>query len=175
MIEIPAEVKEYLSSRDALHRVQVVNHYPNLQQTLSEPQTRTAILTWLTSEEAWEQSMSSLLDSCLAFLQAGATPEESPIVRNFLFHNNPHVRLHAYEFLISLYFPDQNPEALLILLHSMLLDADDLVRTQAISYIERANLVTELKEFLKGWLKAAPSRGWSQTESFELVERFSNN
>ena len=170
MQQIPAEVREYLSTNDTLYRAQLSQRYPHLPDTLTAPTTQTAVLNWLSSDEAWDQSLNGFVVNCLMFLRSDATPEKAQIVRNFLVHADPYVRLHAYEFLLTLYFPNNNPEALLMLLQTMLLDADDSVRAQAASYIERANAVAELRDFLKSWLKGAQSRGWAGSESFELVE-----
>jgi len=171
MQEIPEEVRAYLSSDDALMRAQLLQTYPSLQQTLSDPQTRTALLSWLASDEAWQPDATGFVAHALAYLRVGAKQDEAPIVRTFLVHTDAHVRLRAYEFLLSLYFPDRNPEAMFLLLHGMLLDGDDTVRAQAAHYIERANAVGELRGFLESWRKVAPSRGWDGSESFELVER----
>ncbi len=171
MQQIPAEVREYLSTNDTLYRAQLSQRYPHLHDTLAAPTTQTAVLNWLTSDEAWDQSLSGFVVNCLMFLRSDATSEKAQIARNFLVHADPYVRLQAYEFLLTLYFPNNNPEALLMLLQTMLLDADDGVRAQAASYIERANAVSELRGFLNSWLKGAQSRGWAGAESFELVER----
>jgi ADP-ribosylglycohydrolase len=169
MQAIPAEVREYLSTSDSLYRAQVVQRYPDLQQTLNDPATRKAILDWLTSDEAWEPSLSSFTSNSLALLRVGAAQEEAQIVRSFLLHPDPWVRLSAYDFLLTLYFPDRNREAMFLLLHGMLSDNDDMVRAQAARYIERADAVDELRDFLQRWYKEAPGRGWADTESFELV------
>ena len=170
MEEIPSEIRAYLSTNDSLFRVQIAQHYPGLQQTLNDPASRKAILNWLASDEAWDPTVSGFTSNSLEFLRAGAVEDEAQIVRGFLLHSDPQVRLRAYEFLLTLYFPDKNREAMFLLLHSMLSDTDDMVRTQAARYIERANAGTDLKDFLQRWYKTAPDRGWDGTESFELVE-----
>jgi len=170
MQEIPAGVREYLASDDALIRAQLLHINPNLKQTLEDPQTRTAILNWLASDEAWDSALSGFVLNCLGFLRSGAAVSEDQIVRTFLLHPDPYVRLRAYEFLLTLYFPDRNREAMFLLLHGMLSDSADAVRAQAVRYIERANAVAELRGSLERWYKRAQNLGWTGTESFELVE-----
>jgi hypothetical protein len=171
MPEIPEDVKAYLVSHNVLAREQLHQQYPNLEQLMGDPQTRKTILDWLASEEAWADSSAVLAMRCLEFLQNGATEDEAPIVKTFLLHSNTFVRLRAFEFLLTLYFPDKNREAMFILLHSMLFDPDDTVRVSGVSYIERANAIGELKEFLQRWIKVAASRGWENTQSYELIEQ----
>lgn len=175
MQAIPDEVREYLSTSDSLDRALVTQRYPDLQQTLNDPATRKAVLDWLASDKAWELALSSFTSNSLAFLRVGATQEEAQIVRGFLLHPDPGVRLSAYDFLLTLYFPDKNREAMFLLLHGMLSDNDDMVRAQAARYIERVDAVDELRNFLQRWYKEAPGRGWADTESFELVERLLNS
>jgi hypothetical protein len=174
MEAIPPEVREYLSTKDALFRAHVVQRYPVLDQVLNSPATRKALLDWLASDAAWNPTISSFTSNCLEFLRVGAAEGEAQTVRAFLLHPDPYVRLRAYEFLLTLYFPDKNREAMLLLLQGMLSDNDDVVRAQAASYIERADAVSELKDFLQQWYKSAPLRGWARTESFELIERLLN-
>src|SRR5260370_22553026 len=174
MQEIPAGVREYLSTTDSLYRAEVAQRYPDLQKALNDPATRKAVLDWLASDEAWDSANSGFTSNCLEFLRAGATEGEAQIVRGFLLHPEPQVRLRAYEFLLTLYFPDKNREAMFLLLHGMLSDNDDMVRAQAARYIERANAVAELRDFLQRWYKTASDRGWAGTERFELVERLLN-
>lgn len=171
MLEIPTEVKAYLASNDVLFREQLRQRFPNLEQLLGDPQTRKAILDWLASEEAWDDSAAPFAMRCLEFLQNGATEEEAPIVKTFLLQPNAFVRLRAFEFLLTLYFPDKNREAMFLLLHSMLFDPDDAVRNSGAAYIDRASAVMELRGFLLRWSKVAASRGWENTESFERVQQ----
>src|SRR5262245_26146075 len=171
MPEIPTEVKAYLISHNVLTREQLRQRYPNLDQLLSAPQTRKTILEWLASEVAWDESNAEFVMRCLEFLQDGATEDEASVVKTFLLHPNAYVRLRAFEFLLTLYFPDKNREALFLLLHSMLFDSADAVRKSGAAYIDRANAVTEMREFLQRWIKVAASRGWENTDSFELVQQ----
>jgi len=170
MAEIPEEVKAYLISPNVLLREQVRQRYPNIDQIMADPETQKTILSWLQSQDAWEEPNAELVMRCLDFLQEQASAQPAPTVKTFLMHSNAFVRLRAFEFLLMLYFPDKNREALFLLLHNMLFDPDNTVRNSAAAYIERANAVPELREFLQQWLKVAPGRGWEKTESFERVQ-----
>ena len=174
MAEIPTEVKAYLATNDVLFREQLRQRYPNLEQLLGAPQTRKAILDWLASEEAWDDAAAQFVMRCLEFLQNGATEEEASTVKTFLMHPDAFVRLRAFEFLLALYFPDKNREAMFLLLHGMLFDPENAVRISGAEYIDRANAVAELREFLQRWSKVAASRGWENTDSYELVQQLLN-
>jgi hypothetical protein len=169
--EIPPEVKEYLSMEDGLARVELLHQHPRLEERLQDPATRQAVLDWLGGNEARQPAWSGLAASALAFVRPGITPDDAPVVRTFLVHPVPAVRRGAFELLLTLYFPDRDREALLMLLHSMLLDADDTVRSAAARYVERIGLAEELGAFLRSWLEAAGARSWADTESYELVNR----
>lgn len=171
MQEIPAEVREYLSVNDSLARLQLFQDHPGLKDLLEASGTRAALLDWLGGEEAWEESRSTFVVSCLELLRSTAQPSDEQIVRAFLLHPNPFVRLRAYELLLTLYYPETNRNAMFLLLHGMLSDADDRVRVSAAAYIQGIGAAGELKSFLERWLKLAPERGWQGTESYELVER----
>jgi len=171
MPEIPPEVKAYVASTNLLVREQLRQRYPNLDQLLAQPETRQAILAWLSSEEAWDESTSDFVMRCLEFLQTDATETEAPIVKTFLLHPNSFVRLRAFEFLLRLYFPDKNREAMFLLLNNMLFDEDDAVRVSGAGYIDRAKAIGEFRDFLERWLKVAASRGWQNTQSFELIQQ----
>lgn len=170
MTYIPPEVKQYLSSDDDLLRARLVQQYPRLQETVDDPKTRVAILEWLASDEAHEKSSAGFASACLKFLRAKASQNEAPIVKTFLLHTDSHVRLRAYEFLLTLFFREKDREAMLGLLHSMLSDSDDMVRAQSARYIERTGAADELQDHLQRWHLDALSRGWRGTQSFELVE-----
>jgi len=169
MPEIPPEVKAYLVSPNVLAREQLRQSYPDLEQVMSDPQTRKAIVDWLTSDDAWVEANASFAMRCLEFLLENASEEDATVVKTFLLHPDPLVRLRAFEFLLTLYFPDKNREAMFLLLHSMLFDSDDPVRVVGASYIDRANAIGELRQFLQRWIKVAISRGWENTRSYELV------
>jgi hypothetical protein len=170
MQEIPAHVLEYLSSRDSMVKAQIAGEHPELQQQLSDPSTRAAILKWLGSEAAWEPTALGLLLNCLRFLQGG-TVEEAAIVRPFVLHADPFVRIAAFEFLLALYYPNKNPEALLLIFQNMLSDQNDKVRSLAAHYIETISVGGEMKEFLERWYKNAKNLGWGGTESVERIGR----
>jgi len=175
MQEIPFGVRDYLSTNDSLYRRQVTQRYPGLQEDLSDPATRKAILNWMVSDAAWDSTGTNFVGNCLEFLRAEGVEEEAQIIRGFLLHSDPRVRLRTYEFLLTLYFPDKNFEAMFLLLHGMLSDDNDMVRALGARYIERAGAVPKLRDFLQRWYKVAPDRGWANTESFELVENLLNN
>lgn len=169
MQDIPAEVREYLTAGDGLGQIAVEEAHPDVKRTLADPRTRVAILNYLATDKPWQEPSPGFIINALAFLQGGAAAGEIPVIRPYLLHPIAVVRLRAYEFLLSVYFPTQAREPLLLLLQNMLLDPDDVVRAQAVRYAQRANAVGELKEFLKRWYKLAPSRRWDATESFDLV------
>lgn len=171
MLDIPIAVHEYLAVNDSLARAQLFQSHPDLKLVLADPRTRAAVLDWLGTEEAWEPSRSSFVANCLAFLRAGAQQDDEQVVRAFLLHEDPFVRLRAYELLLTLYYPEHNRNAMFLLLHGMLSDPDDRVRVSAAAYIQGVGAAGELKGFLQRWLKLAPERGWEGTESFEMVER----
>jgi hypothetical protein len=171
MAELPEAVKAYLTSHNILLREQVKQRYPNIDQVMADPETEKTILSWLVSQDAWAVSNAELVMRCLEFLQERASEQQAPIVKTFLLHTSAFVRLRAFEFLLMLYFPDKNREAMFLLLHTMLLDPDNTVRNSAAAYIERANAVPELRDFLQQWLRAAASRGWDKSESYERVQQ----
>ncbi|RIK44206.1 MAG: hypothetical protein DCC55_03180 [Chloroflexi bacterium] len=148
-----------------------MQRHPDLNQSLRDPSTRAALLEWLASDAARDPAQSGTVANTLEFLRIGATPTEAMTIRPFLLHPDPFVRLRAYEFLLTLYFPDKNREAMLLLFHNMLTDRDEAVRSLAVSYIERANAVAELRGVLETWLQTARQQGWENTETLELVER----
>ena len=168
MQDISDPLLRYLSTRNSFLRKEIVSEYPDLQKDLNDPVTRTAILNWLRTEAAWDPSQLALLLSCLEFLRGGPV-EETVVVRPFLLHSDVFVRIAAYEFLMALYYPDKNPEALLMVFQNMLSDQDDKVRSLAAHYIETIDVTGELKEFLDRWHKNAEALGVKDTESFERI------
>jgi hypothetical protein len=174
MQSIPAEVREYLASNDSLLRAELSRRYPDLNQTLNDPSTRSAVLAWLAGNEAWQDDLIHFTINCLKYLQGKASSDESQVVRSFLLHPNPHVRLAAYENLLTLYFPDKNPEALLQLLQNMFSDSDETIRVEAARYARQSGVVPELKGFLQRWRKLAVTQGWENFESVELVDQLLN-
>jgi hypothetical protein len=171
MASIPGEVRSYLSTNDSLVRAALAEQFPDLQETLADPETRDAVLAWLAGDDAWEAANAHFTMNALRYLQGKATQAEAQTVRPFLLHTDPNVRLAAYEFLLTLYFPDKNPEALLQLLQNMLSDELEMVRASAARYIKQSAVTPELERFLQRWQKTAQDKGWADTESYELVER----
>jgi len=171
METIPKEVRAYLSTNDSLARAQLQQQYPDLNEKLNEAETRTAVLHWLTTDEAWADNMAHFTVNCLRYLRGKASPDEAPTIRAFLLHSQPAVRRVAYECLLTLYYPDKNREALLQLLQNMLSDADEAVRAEGARYVKQAGVTQDLQGFLQRWQKQAQDQGRGDTESFELVER----
>jgi hypothetical protein len=171
MAEIPVAVREFLTSKDSMFRVSVVQRHPDLQQLLESPETRAALMEWLGSEEAWEPKSSIFTANVLEFLQASAAVEDAPVVKPFVLHPYAQVRRTAYEFLLALYYPDKNREAMFLLLSGMLSDADDQVRLVAASFIKGVGVVDELRSFLERWQKTAAAAGWEKTQSYEQIGR----
>jgi hypothetical protein len=174
MQDVPDSVLRYLSTRDSLLQAQIVDQYPELQKQLVDPNTRSAILKWLGQEAAWEPSNLPLLLNCLEFVRGGSA-EEAAVVRPFVLHPNPFVRIAAHEFLLALYYPDKNPEALLMVFQNMLSDESDKVRSLAAHYIENINVSGELKTFLERWYKNAKDTKTKDFESFERISRILGN
>lgn len=172
MQAIPAEIREYLSTNDSLVRAQLAQRYPDLDRTLNAEETRVSVLNWLASNEAWSENMSHFTMNSLKYLRSKASTEAAPVVRAFLLHPSAQVRLAAYEYLLTLYYPDKNREALLQLLQNMLMDRDELIRVEGARYVEQSQTADDLNDFLKRWDQTAAVRGWENTESHELVQRF---
>jgi hypothetical protein len=170
-MSIPPAVRAYLSSEDGLRRAQLSADHPELAEQLADPATRQALLDWLRSDEAQYPEAAPLVAGNIAFLRTAAEPGEASTLRPYTLHPDPAVRLSAFEFLLTLYFPDRNPDALLMVLQSMLADADDAVRTHGARYVERAGAASELAPFLARWAREAPDRDWQAGESAEVVGR----
>ncbi|MBW4710440.1 hypothetical protein KX928_21835 [Roseobacter sp. YSTF-M11] len=171
MSNLPAGVQDYLISEDALRRAQLLQDHPQLAEELKSPEVREIILAWLASDPARQASNESLLENCIEFLTAGAAPGEAAVIRPFSLHGNQHVRLRSYEFLVSLYFPDRNREALMSVLQLMLSDHSETVRREAAGFVQRANLSGEMTPFLRVWRDRAEEDGRGAEESFELINR----
>lgn len=170
-MSIPTVVTAYLSSEDKLRRAQLLADHPELGQLLEDPSTRTELVDWLRTDEADEPESAPLVAGVLMFLRTAAAAHEAAVIRPFTLHPDPIVRLRAYEILLTLYFPDRNPDALLLVLQSMLSDPHDGVRAQGARYVERAGAVAELAPFLTGWTRKAREREWDEGESAEVVDR----
>lgn len=171
MKKVPTDVQHYLESEDALVRAQLLQAHPALETELQSENLRRALLAWLSEEAAWASEAENLAGNCIEFLTPKASADEAETVRQFSLHGNPHVRLRSYEFLINLYFPDGNQQALLVVLQAMLSDRSEAIRREAAGYIQRAGAGVVLQPFLRRWQALALERGWNETESFELVAR----
>jgi hypothetical protein len=170
-MSLPPAVAAYLSSEDGLQRAQLTADHPELQALLRDAGTRLAVLDWLHSDEAQRPESTPLVAGSIGFLRTAAQPDEAAALRPYTLHREAKVRLRAYEFLLTLYFPDRNPDALLLVLQSMLSDPDDGVRSQGGRYVERAGAAGELAPFLARWSREAPERDWNAGESAEVVNR----
>lgn len=175
MSELPENIQKYLTVwNDTLARGMLLEEQPELTNLLDDPSTRHTLLQWLAGVESLDPQNALLTANALQFLRPSATSSDLSIVRKLLMHSDTIVRMRTYEFLLTLYFPDKNPEAMLMLLNSMLMDSDDTIRTQGVRYIQRANAVAELRDFLMSWQQAAASRGWLDSDSYELVQQVLN-
>ncbi len=174
MDNIPLEARAFLSTNDSLAQAQLAQQFPHLMATLTDPAVRAAVLAWLAGDDAWNATNTHFTLNALRYLRSAADPAEAQVVRPFLLHPQPSVRLAAYEFLLTLYYPDKNREALLQLLQNMLSDSEDAIRAAGARYADQADVAAELRSFLLRWQKTAPGQGWANTESFELVGRLLN-
>ncbi len=174
MDNIPVEARAFLSTNDSLAQAQLAQQFPNLQDTLRDPGVRAAVLAWLASDAAWDDANAHFTLNALRYLRSAADPAEAQVIRPFLLHSQPGVRLAAYEFLLTLYYPDKNREALLQLLQNMLSDSQDAIRSAGARYADQADVEAELHSFLLRWQKTAEAQGWVNSESFELVGRLLN-
>ncbi|HEY0017460.1 MAG TPA: hypothetical protein VGC13_14210 [Longimicrobium sp.] len=171
MIGLPEPLGAYLTAYDVLTRDAVLRAHAGLRDELQRPETRSTLLAWLASDDAWSPEGAGVLPAVLEFLRPAAVPSEAARVRPLLMHPDPPVRRGAFEFLLTLCFSGRNPEALLLLLGGMLMDEDETVRRTGADYASRAPADGELRDFLKRWLVLAPARGWTGSESYELVKR----
>ena len=170
-MDLPESVRSYLATEDALARAQLVADHPEIEAVLADAATRQTILDWLSGAEAQHPEHTSLVLGSLEFLRSGADPQDAAAVRSYTLHPDAGVRLRAFELLLTLYFPDRNREALLMVLQAMLTDADDRVRSAGARYVDRAGAAAELGTFLAGWSQQASARDWHTTESAEVVDR----
>jgi hypothetical protein len=168
---LPQPVLQYLATNDSLVRAQLSADHPDLPALLASSQTLAELRRWLGSDGAWAAESAQIVISGIELLRPELAAGDEQIIRSFLLHPEAQVRLQAYEFLLTIYFPDCNRQAMFILLHGMLTDQSDQVRSAAALYIERVNAVGELRDFLVRWRKSAIGLGWAGGESYELVER----
>jgi hypothetical protein len=168
--EIPSDVREYLTAGDGLARKSVEAQHPDIRQKLQTPDTRAKLIRYLASDEPWQDPSPGMAVNTLGVLQAGAKQEEVPVIRPYLMHPQPQLRLRAYEFLMSVYYPAGERGSMLTLFQSMLLDSEDTIRMQGAQFIKGMKGQTELQPFLERWLKLAPQKGWDKTDSFGAVQ-----
>lgn len=171
LADLPASLRDYLSSSDQLFRAALQQQYPGLERSLPSARVRSAVVAWLAGDEAPRDEFAEVAANALDFIRTRARASEARIARRFVLHPHPLVRLRADEFLLTLYFPNRNPNAMLSILQSMLLDPADLVRAQAVRYAERIGIGPELRMLLQQWLDLARAQGFASTEGVELAER----
>ena len=169
-LDLPDPVMEYLASDSAIYRTQLRRDHPELDQQLGSSETRQAMLRWLGSEDRTPDEP-DLIATVLGHMRADAQESEAETIRPLTLHAAPVVRLRAFEFLLTLYFPTANRPALIALLQTMLVDDADEVRAAAARYVERADAAGDLASYLRQWLGAAEARGWVGTESHRQVGR----
>lgn len=166
---IPVDVREFLTAGDGLGQAAVMERHPNVKQNLKSPETRAALVAYLSSNEPWDNPTPSLTLNALAHIQRGATPEEAEHIRPFLLHDNPWVRLRTYQYLMVLFYPTKERQSMLTLFAGMLLDPDEVVRLQGARLITGTQTEKDLTPFLTRWLQTAKARGWEKLDSYLTV------
>lgn len=170
-MDVPEHVVQYLANAGSLARARIEHEHPELPEQLASAEVRGKLLDWLAGAEAREPGAAGLVASTLETLRPHAQPAEATTIRPFTLHDQPLVRLRAYEYLLTLYFPDRNREALMLVLQSMLSDPDDGVRRLGARYVDRADAGAELRAFLTLWVAQAQDRGWDTGQAYELVTK----
>lgn len=170
-MDVPEHVVQYLANVGGFERARLEHEHPDLPQQLASAEMREKLLEWLAGAEAQEPTAAGLVANTLDTLRPHAEPPEATTVRPYTLHDEPHVRLRAYEYLLTLYFPHRNREALMLVLQSMLSDPDDGVRRLGARYVDRADAGTELHAFLTLWVAQAADRGWDTGQAYELVTK----
>lgn len=166
---VPQGMLEYLTAADLLARDNVLRRHPGLRELLDSPSARQGLSEWLGSDEAWAGPSAAAVEGAIDYLRQSALPDGAAIMKPFVLHPSERVRLRAYEFLLGLYFPDRNPDAVFMLLAGMLSDESDMVRAAGAAYVQRVGATGELRPFLERWRNTAEARGWAATESYGLV------
>jgi hypothetical protein len=174
MTQLPTELIDYFSQDGGLGELEVLRRHPGVNQRVETPETRRTLLEWLAGDDPWSAGREGVLVHVLQFVRGRADAGEAPRVKPFLLHSEPRVRQAAYDFLLALYFPDRNPDAVFLLLTGMLSDESDAVRTAGALYAARTEATEALRGFLARWLALAPARGWSGTDSHAQVARLVN-
>lgn len=168
---VPQGMLEYLAVADLLAREDVLRRNPELREFLGSQAARQGVSEWLASDGAWAGPSAAAVEGALDYLRQSAVPDDAAIVKPILLHPAERARLRAYEFLLGLYFPDRNPDAVFLLLTGMLSDESDMVRSAGAVYVERVGATGQLRTFLERWRNMAQARGWAGTESYEQVAR----
>ncbi len=171
MNEVPDEVKQYILATDAMTRGRIAEQHPDVVRKLEQPSTRAGMLEFLANPSAFSAGALSLATGYLAYLGHAPAAAEAPIVRSHLLHPATPVRLKAYEYLLMLYFPDKNRDAMYLLLQQMLQDPQDQVRAAAARYVESTSTLDQFRPTLARWLDVAAQRGWAGGDAHEKIER----
>jgi hypothetical protein len=171
MPELPADVRDYLSSEDVLYRAELLRRSPDTMRLLEEASTAAAVREWLGSQEAQGAEAADLVVGALNYLtrrpSADGTDEE--LVARFRSHPSPRVRLRALEYEASRRFQSGDTQALIATLAQMLEDDHETVRAQSARLIRRADLGDEMRDTLAEWHRRAERRRDETAESRELV------
>jgi hypothetical protein len=164
-------VLEYLDARDALTREAVFRRHPALRDAVGTPGLRSELVEWLGTDPPWQPEQAERTARAIDLVRSGEAEDDAPTIKPFLLHPAERVRLRAYEFLLGLYFPDRNPDAVFLLLTGMLSDESEMVRSSGAAYVARVGARDQLRPFLQRWLAMAAARGWQGSESHDLVTR----
>lgn len=159
-------VMAYLATGDAMCRAELKAADPALEDQLASAEQQRAVLAWLGTPEA-AAADNALVAHALSFARPAATPDDAETVRPYTLDDDPRVRQAAYELLLSLYFPDVNRPALLLVLQAMLGDESEHIRTMGASFVERAGAAAELAPYLRRWAGRQPG----DTPAGEIVGR----
>jgi hypothetical protein len=167
--QIPIEVRDYLTAGDGLGKAAVMQQHPQVEQTLRAPNTRVALVNYLSSREPW-QDPPALTIGALAHLQNGASEKESVKIRPLAKHPEALVRLRVDEYLMAIYYPGRDEAQMANLFQEMLQDRDEIVRVQSARWIQGLKLGPPMRVQLNQWAKLAVERKWDRYESFEIIQ-----
>ena len=166
------EIREFLLSQmDGLAQSEFSERHPEVMETMSDPATRTAIISWLGSPEAREPAESDLVTAALFYLARPEGEEEAKVFRTFFDHTDGRVRQGAFRAVVAALFAEDEKEQLTSLLRTMLLDEADTVRSSGAGFIARTSVLDTLRPFLLEWRERAEERDWVESRSFERVTR----
>lgn len=173
--EIPSEVRAYLSAGDGLGQASVREQHPDLDRVLNAPSTRSAIVAYLASEETLKDSDPGFAMNALAFLQSAANAQEAGSIHRLLRHPNPSIRARAAGYMMAVYYPVRDRNAMLSLFKETLNDSDETVRVQTARWIKGTDSAPLLEGFLENWTLLARKNKWDKTESFQIIQSLSKH